>query len=368
MKNDRQTEIAFYLPSLAGGGAERAILSLANQFVDSGISIDLVLENAQGQYLSEASNGLVIIDLSVGESGSSILQLRKYLKSANPAVVMSALDMMNIKLILVAKSIGYKGKVVLGQRATIKPVYEKLKWFHRLFYEICIRYLYRLADTVVSNSYAASSELVDIFGISPRMVSTIQNDVDIQGIRKLSNAAVDDPWLASCDSPLIISVGSLTERKDVGTIIRAVHGVLKVRNVRLVLLGEGQQLQYLKELTTELDLDSHVYFFGFDVNPYRWMKRADLLVSASHAEGFPNIIAQALALNMRIVATNCPGDSANILENGRWGKLVPVGDHLQMAEAILDSLETPSQSDVSVRAKDFSQEKSITEYSRLLLG
>jgi glycosyltransferase involved in cell wall biosynthesis len=131
--------------------------------------------------------------------------------------------------------------------------------------------------------------------------------------------------------------------------------------------GDGSEKERLRQLTVNLGLFDHVLFAGFDPNPYKWMSAAAVFVSSSTAEGFPNVIAEALAVGCPVVATDCPGDTAKLLEDGRWGRLVPVGNPESMATAILEALDDPSPSDGLMRAANFSPSKIVREYLQVLI-
>jgi glycosyltransferase involved in cell wall biosynthesis len=363
----RSPEIAFYLPNLEGGGAERAIVTVANQLAAGGIRIELVVGNAVGPYLAEITPAVSFVEIGASSKLGSIVGLLKYLRSRKPPCIMSALDLPNLQLIAAAKLARYRGRLLISQRATIGPAYDDISPLHRQAYLTAIRFAYPLADMIISNSRAAATELHEKFGLAKDRIITIQNQIDAKQVTRLSREPLDDSWMAGGGAATIISVGSLTQRKDMGTLIRALAVVRQTRDVRLVILGEGQERSPLEELTGRLGLQRAVYLPGFDANPYRWMKQSDMLVSASRAEGFPNVIVEALALGMKVIATDCPGDTADILGYGRWGRIVPVGDAAALAKAILESLDDTSPSEGRKRVADFAPEKTINAYLRALM-
>lgn len=363
----RRTEVAFYLPNLEGGGAERAIVAVANHVAELGVTVDLVLGEAVGAYLAEVSPKVRIVNLSSTGKLRVLLRLIRYIKQHDPSVVMSSMDLPNIQMILAAKLTGFEGRTVISQRATIAPVYAEVGWLHRLFYDLGIRGTYRRADVIISNSNAATAELVRSFGIPRNQIVTINNHVDVVRLNRLSTEDLSDVWLAQSKAPLIMSVGSLTPRKDMESLVHAMAIVRETYDARLIILGEGPQRHRLEQLVTKLGLSTCVYMPGFDVNSSKWIRRADIVVSASQAEGFPNVVAEALALGKRIVATDCPGDTSELLGHGRWGRLVPVGDPASMASAILASLDDPNPPDGRIRAADFTPEKTTRAYLDVLL-
>jgi len=155
-----------------------------------------------------------------------------------------------------------------------------------------------------------------------------------------------------------------------GTLIKAFAVVKAQREARLAIIGEGYQpaeRDRIERLISELGLGESVQLPGFEANPYKWMAAAAVFVSSSTAEGFPNVIAEALALGRPIVATDCPGDTAELLGHGKWGRLVPVGDPQRMAGAILAALDDPDPPDGRTRAADFAPSKITSAYLKVLL-
>jgi glycosyltransferase involved in cell wall biosynthesis len=152
-----------------------------------------------------------------------------------------------------------------------------------------------------------------------------------------------------------------------GTLIKAFEIVKAQRQVSLVIVGKGPEQRKIEGLISDLGLSEGVHLPGFDANPYKWIAAATVFVSSSIGEGFPNAIAEALALGRPIVATDCPGDTAELLGYGKWGRLVPVGDPERMADAILAALDDPDPPDGRVRAADFSPSKITSAYLNVLL-
>jgi glycosyltransferase involved in cell wall biosynthesis len=159
----------------------------------------------------------------------------------------------------------------------------------------------------------------------------------------------------------------LTKQKDFPILIEAFKIVRENRPVKLIVLGEGAERIRLQELIKEYGFDEDVDLPGFVENPYSYMKCADLLVLSSRYEGFGNVIVEAMAAGTPVVSTNCPSGPAEILENGKFGYLVPVGNVTLLAEAIEKALDEPANSEaLKTRAMDFSIDKITEDYARLL--
>jgi glycosyltransferase involved in cell wall biosynthesis len=261
---------------------------------------------------------------------------------------------------------GCSNRAVLTQRAMLSECW---RLQHPYTHRIClfiIRLLYARARLIVSNSYAASNGLHKEFGIPRSRLAVIHNSVDLARIKRLALEEPGHPWLAPLRKSLILSVGSLTPRKDYPTILRALSIVRASRECKLIVLGEGSERKKLERLARELAIEDAVQFLGFDPNPFRWMSRARMLVSASLAEGCPNVIQQALACGTQVVATDCPGGSKEILEGGKWGRLVPIRDPRAMAEAIEQTFDDRNPPNGSQRAIEFKPSRNAKAYLHVL--
>nr|WP_241878977.1 glycosyltransferase [Psychrobacter sp. PraFG1]UNK05619.1 glycosyltransferase [Psychrobacter sp. PraFG1] len=163
---------------------------------------------------------------------------------------------------------------------------------------------------------------------------------------------------------MVLAVGRLTHQKDFATLIHAFKKVLKNKACNLIILGEGELRCELEKLIKDLNLQDNVQLPGFVNNPYAWMSKADLFVLSSIYEGFGNVLVEAMACGTPVVSTDCPSGPSEILENGRWGSLVPTNDPDSLAEAILKALNnTKFKSElVKKRAEDFSVDNSLSGY------
>ena len=366
MRAESAPDVAFFLLDLDGGGAERAIVSLAGSVAKRGLVVDLVVGDANSDYRQEVSADVRVDDFATRSHLRVFRRLASYLRKCNPRAVMSALDASNILLVAAAKVARYRGRTVISQRAVVDASLEELDPTRRLATAWLQRVCFPRADALISNSHAAASELNARFRISPQKITTIHNALDIGRISALAQEPL--PHRARPGIPLIVSVGSLTKRKDMATLIRAFALVRQQKEADLAIVGKGGEEKNIKGLVSDLGLSACVRLPGFDVNPYRWIEAASVVVSASTAEGFPNVVAEALALDRSIVATDCPGDTAEVLQHGKWGRLVPVGDAARMAAAILAALHDRRRADGRLRAADFAPEKVTSAYLNVLLS
>ena len=186
---------------------------------------------------------------------------------------------------------------------------------------------------------------------------------------------VDHPWFAPGEPPVILGVGRYHPNKDFPTLIRAFAKVRAGRPARLVILGDAapgkkrdKYLADIQALVAELGIGDDIDFPGFTINPYRYMSRAALFVLSSLREGFPNVLVEAMACGCPVVATDCPHGPPEILDNGTYGRIVPMRAVDAMAEAIARTLDVPISAErLKARASEFTAERAVERYERILL-
>lgn len=359
------TDIALFLPSLHGGGAERVMLTLANAMSARGYAVDLVLGTADGAYLKDAAPKLRVIDLGCKRVIKALVPLARYLRQDRPKTMLSALNHANIIAIVANILAGRKTRLVVSEHNTIsvEACSARTLTARSVYFLTSKSYLH--ADSVVAVSKHAAEDLERFAGLKPDSVRAIYNPFDLGLIAQQAAIAPDHPWLASGQPPLVIAIGRLTEQKDFPLLIRAFAQVRAKRVARLLILGEGELRSKLNGLTAEVGLtDADVQMPGFVPNPFSYLQRSSVFVLSSRWEGFGNVIVEAMACGTPVVSTDCPSGPREILEDGRWGRLVPPGDVESLAQAIESVLATPRDllPDVRTRAKDFDQHIAVDAY------
>lgn len=354
------------------GGAERSIIQLAGSFAAHGYQVDLVVGSAAGPYKKEIDSSVNLLEIGTRNKIVLVLKISKYLKQHNPFIVMGALDTANIILLAAGLSAGYKGKIIWGQRASTQDPTRKKYPLRRVIFSLLKKILIKRVNLVITNSHAASDEMEKQTLFNGKRIFVIPNLINIDKINNQSFLPLDLTGIKRRNEQIVLSVGSVTKRKNLETVVRAFQIVKKNKqNVKLVILGQGYQpkeFKRIQDLVKDLNLEANVLMPGFDSNPYRWMRAAKVLISASSNEGFPNILAEGLALNCRIVATDCPGDTAWLLGYGRWGRLVPVGDYVTMSDKILEALDDQSTTDTTRRAREFAPEAIQRAYENIFFS
>jgi glycosyltransferase involved in cell wall biosynthesis len=198
-------------------------------------------------------------------------------------------------------------------------------------------------------------------------VTTIYNPIVSDSLFLKANQRCSHEWFQPGSPPVVLAVGRLEETKDFALLIQAILQVRMSSNVRLLILGEGPARSDLDKLIVRLQLQDCVDLVGFVGNPYSFMKRAALFVSSSRREGFSNVLVEAMACGVPVVSTDCPGPR-EILCNGKWGTIVPIGDREALAKAIVIALKSPflHRAQSIEHAKGFSVSRSVDSYLECL--
>ena len=363
MLQHERGHIAIFIPSLRGGGAERVMVTLANGFAERGHRVDLVLTRAEGPYLPEVCSAVRIVDLNKGRVLASLVPLARYLRRERPHAMLSALNHANIIAILARKVSGAPTRMVVSEHNSLTSLQETRAGRRMLR---LMRRFYPLADGVVAVSRAMAAELHEQLDIPLDRISAIPNPLDIDAIRAQARSVPDHPWLKSDQPPVILAVGRLEPQKDYPTLLEAFARVRKNNDARLVILGEGSLRAELEERIHHLELQDVVDMPGFQPNPFGWMGACSVYVLSSRYEGFPTSLLQAMACGAKIVSTDCPTGPVEILEDGKWGRLVPVGDADALAKEIVAALATPPFSAQEESVYRFSLQRILKSYAAVL--
>jgi glycosyltransferase involved in cell wall biosynthesis len=233
-----------------------------------------------------------------------------------------------------------------------------------------MRSAYTRADVVVATSAGVADDLARAIQMPRSRIVVIYNPVVTPSMIKKSWESVDHAWITGGSCPVIIATGRLTKQKDFPTLIRAFARLREQQSARLIILGEGEDRERLQDLAAELRVEANIDFPGFVSNPYAYMRRASVFVLSSRWEGFGNVVAEALACGTPVVSTDCPSGPAEILEGGRWGRLVPVGDSASLSEAMVLALTEGRRGEEGRvrRAQAFTGEVAAKHYLAMLLG
>ena len=343
--------IALFLPSLRGGGAERVMVLLANGFAARGHRVDLVLARAEGPYLDEVAAGVRIVDLARSRVLTSLWPLVRYLRRERPDAMLSAMTHANVIAIWAKMLARVPLRLVVSEHSS--PSRSHAGGGMARIMRLLVRRFYGKADTIVCVSNGARDEMAALYPALSDRLTTIYNPLDLDRIQRLMEEPVSHPWLEDRDIPVVLAAGRLTAAKDYPTLLRAMAHLLGQRPARLIILGQGEEEAALRQLIDDLGIAEHVDLVGFQKNPFSWMRRCDLYVMSSAWEGLPGSLIEALACGAKVVSTDCRTGPREILEDGKWGTLVPVGDADALARAMEERLHEANSAAILSRLKEF---------------
>ena len=239
-------------------------------------------------------------------------------------------------------------------------------WWARWLRLAPMRWLFPRLDRIIGVSEGVVEDTLEITGMPRDRVIAIRNPVIRPELFAMADAPSPHPWF-DADVPVVLGAGRLTPEKDFPTLIRAFAQLRKTQPARLIIVGEGPLEAELRALTESLNIAQDVDFPGFTVNPFAYMKRASLFVMSSAWEGSGNVLVESLALGTPSVSTDCPFGPRETLADGRYGRLVPVGDDVALAEAMRSTLAEPLPEALLKEAvRDFDIHVSASRYLEVL--
>lgn len=357
--------IAIFLPTLHGGGAERVLLDLAQAFLGAGYLVDLVLMSVpSGLPLTDLIPAAVrTVDLRCHRLWTSGPAFARYLKEARPAGILAAMPLANAIAVFARWLAGVPARLILTEHNARSLALGDAETVQQLVLLPWVRASYRFADAIVAVSAGVADRVRKIPGVNAEKVRVVYNPAYSPRIHELAAAPSPHRWLEDQSVPVIVGSGRLELQKDFTTLLNAFSLLQKGRAVRLIILGEGSQETVLHRLAEKLGIEEHVVFPGFVTNPWAYVARARVFVLSSIHEGLGNVLIEAMACGTPTVSTDCPAGPSEILEAGRYGPLVPVGDPAALARAIGDALDRPvDRATLQERARFFSIDAATSGY------
>jgi glycosyltransferase involved in cell wall biosynthesis len=393
------------LPNLAGGGAEACMLRTADALLRRGFRVDLVLCERTGPLLPDIPPAARVIELppapmpvarafalAADPAGVRAMlapvllvwrpskhlphlpRLVRYLRAERPDALFAAMPMPNLLALWARRLAGVPTRVLISERNTLSSMIGGSHRWRDRYLPGLLGHAYRLADGIVAVSDGVADDLARQTGLPRPRIATVYNPVITPELAAMAVQPVAHRWFLPAAPPVILGVGSLSARKDFPTLVRAFARLRAGRDCRLVILGEAgspdkteEQRAELMALAANLGVADSVDLPGFIANPFAYMARAAVFVLSSAFEGLPGALIQAMACGCPVVSTDCPSGPVEILDGGRFGAMVPVGDDEAMAAAIAATLDRPvAAAKLRARAELFSVDRAVDRYLDLM--
>lgn len=362
--------IAFVINSLGPGGAERVLTSIIERAPPASWDCHLILLDREADHRTPPEFTTIHrLDCKYGLA-ASIRQLRRKLIELTPDLVVSFLVRANVASVLASRAV--KAPCIISERSQLSThLQNEHSGVKLLAATAAPRLTYPLADHIISVSEGVRTDLVRKFGIQPGRVATIYNPYDLERIECEARAEPEFPL----PPHFIASAGRLVKRKGFSDLLQAYarSGI----TIPLCILGEGPERAKLSAQIAQMGLEGRVHLLGYALNPFAIVQRSEMFVSPSHCEGFPNSIAEAMALGIPVVSTDCPSGPAELLDEvetagvhdvhpGRYGLLVPVGRPDLLAEGMRKMIQPETRRRYSMAARrrlqDFHISKIADQY------
>ncbi len=388
MTNVSKQQVTFLINALGKGGAERVLLTLAKWFIDEEFDVTIICLTENNKYQLPVNINMIYLS-KMNNSASSLVnmlyipyhawKLRQYTAKNNVHQVQSHLFRSNYVNTL-SKVFGAKHEIQIvnhsvSSRYLASGISGKLNVF-------LMRHLYPKADKLICISNKMLDDYYKMFS-APVNSTVIYNPYEVDTVLSASIEEVSE-FEFRPEKKYLVTVGRLIPLKRFNDIILVLAKLPE--NIELILLGDGELMDALKSLASELSLKNRVHFLGQVSNPFKFVKQCDLFISTSETEGFPNVLIEAMLCKTAVISTDCTSGPREILapktdiknllhgklEQASHGILYPVGDTKRLEEAVNlllqdNSLRLDYQEKAFERAHEFSVNKIAKVYKETLL-
>lgn len=364
-------DISFFIPNLTTGGAEQITVNLVNGLSSRGYDVELLVSRSEGEMQSQLEAKVSVVELPPSRTpvlgiAAHLPALVSYLRRKQPAVLFP--QMAHVSVVCLAAS------TISGTDTSIVPTHHTGfgeapdKTIKSQIVSRLLPHLYPSADRIIAVSEGLADGIVEHTSVDRDDISVLYNPIHVDAIRKQSRKPVEHRWLDDDDKKVILFVGRIERQKDLETWLRAFKQIhRRDPNTRAVIAGQGSRRDTLLKFSKELGISEVVSMPGYVDNQYGYMRRASVFLLSSRYEGLPTVMIEALACGCPVVATNCPSGPSEILANGKYGPLVPVGDVTGLANAVLNTLGNPIPSEIlQRRADDFAPDTILDRYEEFI--
>ncbi len=360
--------IAVYMQDLAGGGSERANLSLILEWRAAGHDVTLLLHRKRGELLEFLPPDLPVIGFETGRALADVPPLARYLRSARPDIMLTSLDHNNIVGLMAKVLARSRVPVIICQHNPFTNDPSRMQAWTYYVLPVFYRVLSPLAAAVVAVSDGVATDFRRATGSAADRVNTIYNPVIGSNFEARAAERIEHPWFDEAGPPVYVTAGRLVTQKGHDHLLRGfARHCESGAPARLMILGDGPRRAALEALARELGIAHCTEFAGFVGNPLPYVRRSAAFVLTSRYEGFGNVLVEAFGVGTPVISVDCDYGPSEILDGGRYGVLVPNNDVDALAAAFSPDLRDRYASDVlRARAADFTSAASAMSYLDLI--
>jgi glycosyltransferase involved in cell wall biosynthesis len=365
----RAGPLAIYSGARNGNSTAKIAARLANAFVARGIATDLLVTHSRNPIHETLEPGVRVIEMGQMTALTSVLRMALYLRRERPAAVLTHRIRENVLVHRAARIAGNRTPVFVTVHG---PMEIKLKHLRQAKQKKrraeFLRY-YPRSSGIIAISEETAADLRQLLGAGVRL-TVIPNPIVTDALDMLASEPLTHPWFRDgADIPVVVFAGRFEREKDVPTLLEAFALLCRKRDARLVLIGDGSLRPDIDALRRTLGLEARVDMPGWAANPYPYLKQADLVVLSSVWDALPTVLIEALALGTPVVSTDCSAGTREILDEGRFGELVPPRDPDALAQAMGRALDHPLPTQVlSSGAARYAARRNADLYLSFMLG
>src|SRR5690554_127650 len=333
--------ILFYLPNLRPGGAENVMVQLLVLFHRNGKEVGLLLGKKEGELLSRIPEDIPVYELGAFRARNAILKLIRFCRKNPPDYIFTSLGA-SVSAAWAKPFIPKSITLVTRMASTLGAEKEFIaKPFKQFFYLFANGAVAKTSDLIICQSHYMAEDYMKELGskLEPKL-KVIYNPINPERAIRLAEEVPEETFD-------LVGIGRVVTQKDYRTMINAILEIKKRGwiDIKLAIIGQGFKEESLKKQVRELHLEKNVFFLGFKINPFSYLKRAKMLLSSSLYEGFSNVIIESLVLGIPVVATDCPSGNREVIQPGVNGLLCELENPKDMATKIEEVLNHPQQFD-----------------------
>ncbi len=350
-----------------GGGAQRDTVLLCNALAAKGIPPTILTLMGDGRLRSLLDPAIPVVELPGGKLRYAVPGLRRTIRTLAPGVVFSSEAALNLCALMAVHTLPRRDRPQLVLREVSSPSVAQHSdpyLQNRIAYRL-LRLFYRRADRIIALTDGDRRDLARIFSIPEKIISVMRTNAVIPPAMERRLSQWDGETGRERD--LIVCIGRLSPEKDHRTLLRAMTLMPPHRPWRLAIVGDGPERAALEALVQANGLSGRIAFTGYSADPFGWLMRARVAVLPSAHEGLPCVLMEALACGTPVVSTDCSYGPRDILRNGRYGTLTPVGDAPAMAAALAAALDqVPDRRLLMARGLDYTAAKAADRFLEIL--
>jgi len=356
-------KILNFIPNFSFGGVETTNINLSETLIKFGYEVELLTNDYQIVNESEYLNNVK----SLGKSRMffCLIPLAKHINNTKPDLIICSQFYANIIVLLACLISSYKNKIILCERVPVFENLKKISILKRSVIKFLIKTLYKKADKIVCNSYGTKNDLSKITDVKNSVV--IYNPVLNDSILSQSKSTVKD-FVFDKRTKYLITVSRIAEERNIIELINIFNLLPNKKNIQLLIIGDGPLLDECKSKVKQLNLANKIHFFGYQSNPYKYLSRSHIYLSAAKWEGMGNSIIEALLFRLYVIAYDSPGGVSEMLEDGKFGSLIPSGNRKKFVSDLIKNLNNSNvkNQDITEHLELFKSDNVTKKYIDLI--